>query len=250
MTIADIQSLTRFLTDSDTTSYTAANLLITANDAYQTVIGWIIGADGTWNFDDSNYTDHPRGTFTLVEGQEDYSFNPQTAGPYSSHFLDIEAVEILNVQSPAMYIRLKPLDHQELGYQSPEEYFGLTAAGNPQTGFPIWYDKNGNTIRLYPAPTSTHVTLAAGLRIWFKRNADLFTSAQVTTGTKEPGFAAQFHSILSYMSAIPYCENYKKDRVPLFKLKVDEMKHDLIEFYGNREADKRKVMTKKRISFI
>ena len=249
MTIADIQTLTRFLCDADTTSYTAANLLITTNDAYQIVVGWIINGDGTWNFDDTNYTDHPRGTFTLVEGQEDYSFNPQTAGPYSSHFLDIEAVEILNTASPAIYVRIHPMDHQQLGGVSPEEYFGVTSAGNPQVGFPLWYDKNGNTIRLYPAPTSTHVTLAAGLRVWFKRNADLFTSAQVTTGTKEPGFAAQFHGILSYLAAIPYCENYKKDRVPLFKLKVEEMRRDLIKFYGHREADVRKVMTMKAVQY-
>lgn len=236
--------------DANATSYTAANLLITVNEAYQTVIGWIIGADTTWQFDDTNYTDHPRGTFTLVDGQEDYSFNPQTAGPYSSHFLDIEEVEILDNQSPARYVHIKPFDRYQLGDQSTEEYFGITSAGNPQTGFPEWYDKRGNTLRLFPAPTSSRVTLAAGLRVTFKRNADLFTSGQVTTGTKEPGFAAQFHSILSYMAARPYCGIYKRERMPFLNSVVGDltlqptgMKKQLLDFYGHREADTRKVMT-------
>lgn len=241
MTIANINQEIRDLCDADTTSLTNATLLRRVNTAYETVIAWIITADGTWQFDDTNYTDHPRGTGTLVEGREDYSF--------ASEYLDIEAIEILNDSSPAKYVRIKPLDHSMLGDLSPEEYFGLTAAGNAMTGFPEWYDKNGDTIRLYPAPTSTEVTLASGIRVWFKRTADLFTSAQVTTGTKEPGFASPFHVILAYMAAIPYCMAYKKDRVALYKNEVEQMKKDLLKFYGHREADKRKVMTMAPISF-
>lgn len=242
MIISDINQEIRDLCDADATSLTNATLLRRVNTAYETVVGWIITSDGTWEFDDTNYSTHPRGTGTLVEGQEDYSF--------ASEYLDIEAVEILDVGSPAKYIRIKPLDHEQLGGLSPEEYFGLTSAGNPATGFPEWYDKNGDTIRFYRAPAAAYVTLASGLRVWFKRTADLFTSAQVTTGTKEPGFASPFHVILAYMAAIPYCMAYKKDRVALYKNEVEQMKKDLIKFYGHREADTRKIMTMKSISFM
>lgn len=255
MTIADLNTLTRYLCDADTTSLTAANLLIHTNDAYQTVHGWIIGVEGTYNADDPNYADHPRGDFNLVDGQEDYSFNPQTAGPYSSHFLDVEAVDVKDKASPAKYRRLKPLDHTELHGLSPQEYFGLESSGSPRKGFPEFYDKSGNSIRIYPAADADDVTLIEGLRIWFKRNADLFTSAQVTTGTKEPGFAAQFHSILSYMSARPFCGIYKKDRVPWLDGIVGDktlqpmgMKKEILKWYGQREADKHKVMRMKVIN--
>jgi len=242
MTIADINSEARLLTDTDTTSYTAANLLRRINAAYEQVVSWIINADGTWQFDDTNYSDHPRGTGTLVEGQEDYAF--------SSEYLQVESIEILDASSPAKYIRIKQLDHQNLGGLSPEEYFGLESNGNPKKGWPQAYDINGDTIRLYPAPAAANVTLAAGLRIWFKRTADLFTSDQVTTGTKEPGFASPYHIILAYMAAIPYCMAYKKDRIALYEKKVMDLKNEIIKHYSHRDRDSRKVMTPKRILYL
>ena len=54
-TIADIQQEARDLCDADTTSYPAATLLRRNNKDYETVVGWLINADGVWEFDDSNY---------------------------------------------------------------------------------------------------------------------------------------------------------------------------------------------------
>lgn len=240
-TIADINQEARDLVDADTTSYTAATLLRRINHAYETVIGWLINASGMWQFDDSNYTDQPRGKFTLVEGQEVYSF--------ASDYLQIEGMDILDLDG-ITYRKLKPLDHTELGGLSPDEYFGLESNGNPKKGIPEYYDLfTDDSFRLYPAPTATSVTLTNGGRVWFKRRADLFTSAQVTTGTKEPGFASPWHYILSYMAAIPYAQLYKKDRVPLFEKRVMDMKKEIIDHYGRRDKDKRKVATMKRVSF-
>jgi len=230
--ISDINAETRTLCDADTTSYTAADLLRRINHAYETVIAWILTADGTWQFDDTNFTDLPIGTGTLVEGQESYSF--------ASEYLDIEQVKVKD--AAGNWYVLDPLDIPDFRSIAIEEYF-------PTSGRPEYYDKQGDTIRLYPAPTSTQVTLSGGIKVHFKRTADLFTTAQVSTGTKEPGFASPFHYILSYMAAIPFCLSYKKDRVPLFEKKVQEMKADIIRFYGQREKDARKQMTVKRISF-
>ena len=235
MTISDINSETRTLCDADTTSYIAADLLRRINIALEELVGDIINADGTWQYDDTNYTDHPVGTGTLVEGQEDYAF--------ASEYLQIEAIEILDANSPAVYRRIYPLDKGELGGLSTEEYFGVTSAGNPQTGQPLYFDQIGDTIRLYPAPTSGSVTFAAGLKVYFKRTADLFTSDQVTTGTKVPGLPSTHHVLLSYMAAVPYCMAYKKDRVAWLEKKIDVMKKTLIQHYSFRERAKRKIMT-------
>ena len=106
-----------------------------------------------------------------------------------------------------------------------------------------------DSFRLYPAPTSGSVTLTAGLRVTFKRTADLFTSAQVTTGTKTPGFASPYHIILSYMAAIPYCQSYKPNRVPLFEKKVLELKDEIIKHYSHRQKDWHPRLQTKRRSF-
>ena len=151
-------------------------------------------------------------------------------------------VEILDDSSPARYRKIDPIDSLDLGGLSPEEYFGITSGGDAQIGFPRYYDKVGDTVILYPAPTSTEVTLAAGIRIWFQRTADLFTT---TDTTQEPGIPSPYHVLLAYYAAIPYCMKYKKDRVAWLENKWDEGVANMLKFLGKREKDKRKIMTNK-----
>jgi len=240
MNIADIQAETRLLCDADSTSYPDAALLRRENSALETIVGKIINADGMYQWDDTNYTDLPRGTGNLVEGQSVYSF--------ASEYLQILEMDVKDVNGN--WSRLKPLDHNELDGLTPEEYFGHTS-GTITTGMPTHYDLFADdSFRLYPTPTATAVTLTAGYRIWFKRTADIFTSAQVTTGTKVPGIPSPFHPLICYMSAIPYCMSYKKDRVALYEKRVMEMTDDLLKHYASRDKDKRKIMTMKKINFI
>ena len=235
MTITDINAEARALVDADTTSYTAADLLRRVNAGYENVVSWLINADGGWQFDDSNYTDFPIGTYTLVSGQAKYSFNDK--------FLQLEEVQIMNKNGD--YEIIQPIDQKNYDEYTPlEEAF-------PTAGKPQYYDKlTDDTIKLFPAPDNgVSVTLASGLKIKFKRTADLYTSAEVTTGTKEPGFASPFHIILAYMAALPYAQSYKKDRVPLFESKIQQLKTDLIKHYSRRSKDERKVASMKKISF-
>ena len=244
MNIADINSEVRDLTDSDTTSYTASALLRRVNMALEKVVAWILNADGTWQFDDTNYTDLPVGTGALVSGQSSYSF--------ASEYLDI--LEVMILTTGGKYIRIKPFDPDEIG-MSFDEWTNSTN-GTPPNGFPLYYDKVGDSIRLSASPTATYVTLAAGLKVRFKRTADLFTSLQVTTGTKEPGFASPFHIIICYMAAEPYCAKYKKDLVPWLREKIGDvdpakgLKKEILKHYALREKDKRHIMRHRRISYV
>lgn len=235
----DIVSEINALCDSNSTSYPIADKVRRVNAALENLIGKLLGSDGTWQWDDTNYTTVPRGTGNLVEGQESYSF--------ASEYLQIEHVDVLIDSSPDMWRRLKPLDREELGNLTTEEYFGLTSAGNPRTGTPEYFDIDGDSIRIFPAPTSTAVTLTAGLRISFRRTADLLTT---TDTTQEPGLPSPYHITLAYMAAIPYCMVYKKDRVALYQLKVNEDIKDMLKFFGKREKSKRKIMTMKEISYF
>lgn len=234
-TINDIILESLDLCDANTTSYPATTMLRRINEAYERVVGWILAIDGTWQWDDTNYTDLPIGTQTLVEGQNNYSFNDK--------FLEIE--EVLILDEAGKWHIIKPIDQSELEINIPlEEYFA-------DNGRPLYYDKvTDDTIKLYPAPDDgSSVTLANGIKIKFRRTADIFTTAQVTAGTKIPGFISSAHYILSYMAAIPYCMKYKKDRVSLYEKRVGDFdppigyKKEIIDSYSRREQDKRKVLT-------
>lgn len=233
----DINTLIDDLCDSDDTSYPVAKKVLNINISYEELIGKIIDADGTLQYDDTNYTDHPRGKGTLVEGQEDYSF--------SSEYLQIEAIEILNLNN--VYVRIDPLDHQELNGLSPQEYFGVDSSGNPNKGFPRYFDQQGDTLRLFPAPTSTSVTLTNGLRVWHKRKPDLFTTSDTT---QEPGLPSPYHALLAYMAAIPYNEKYHQERVARQQLKINSMTEDLLNHFAHREKSRRKIMSMKSINYI
>ena len=238
-TSQDLVSETRDLVDANSTSYPIAALTRRINEGYELLIGKILEADGDWQWDDTNYTELPRGTGTLVEGQETYAF--------ASEYLNIHMIEILDNASPAKFYKLKPIDSMNLGDISPEEYFGLESNGDPRKGKPEYYDKVGDTIILYPAPAATSVTLASGIRIWFQRTADLFTT---TDTTQEPGLPSPYHVLLCYYGAIPYAMSYKKDRVAWLEKKWDEGIKDMIAHFGKREKDKRKIMTMKAINYI
>lgn len=228
-----------FLCDTSDTSYPRLDKTREVNEALKSLNGEIIFSDGNWQMDDPNNTDYPRGTTTLVEGQQLYSF--------ATEYLSIEMVEILDVNG--IYRKIIPLDPSELGGQSPDEYFGEDSSGNPNKGFPLYYDKVGRHMRLYPAPAATSVTLAAGIRISFQRNPVVFTAVSTTADdTTEPGLAIE-HDILAYMAALPYCQNYKKDRVNEYKLEIEQKKKRILKSYARREQDSRKRATMKPISF-
>lgn len=228
------------LCDSDDTSYPLLNKRAELNMAGESLVAEIINADGTYQWDDTNYTDTPRGTGTLVEGQESYSF--------ASDYLAIEAVDILD--TGGVYRRIPALDHNDLGGLSPEEYFGSTTS-TTKTGFPVFYDLFADdSFRLYPAPTSTNVTLTNGFRVWFKRTFKILNDTTISNDyTVVPGIPTPFHYLLSLMVALPYCLTYKKDRVALLEKRIDEEKKKLLKHYARREKDRRKVMTMNPISF-
>jgi hypothetical protein len=210
------------LVDADITSYPLATVIRRFNIAYEELVGDIINADGVWQYDDTNYTDHPRGKGTLVEGQQDYAF--------SSEYLQIESVEIMDTAKVHRKIRM--VDQNDTRDRGLDETYGVDSSGNPLTGFPEVFDINGDTIRLYPAPTATDCTLTNGLRVNFKRAPDLFT---VSDTTQQPGLPSSYHSILAYKAALPYAAIYKKDRVVYLTNEITRLHKAVIDHYTNRD---------------
>lgn len=235
----DLVSAINDFCDSDSTSYLIASKVRNGNVGYEKLIGKILEADGDWQWDDTNFTNLPRGTGTLVEGQETYSF--------ASEYLNIQMIEVLRDSSPDTWMKLKPIDSLDLGNMTPDEYFGQESNGDPKKGLPEYYDKIGDTIILYPAPAASSVTLVSGLRVWFQRTADLFTT---TDTTQEPGIPSLYHILIAVYASIPFCMKYKPERVAWLEKQWDDGIKNMIKFFGKREKDKRHVMTMKRINFI
>ena len=185
MTISDIVNKIYFLTKTNSTSYPASDMLIAINNAYERVASLIIGVDGRWQWDDTNNTDLPIATTALVSGQQDYS-------------LAVEHLEILGVElkdQNGNWIGLTPIDQNDIKFNPSITDF-MEGGGIPQ-----YYDKLGVSIFLYPVPNYSQ---SASLKIRYQRPPALFTSAEVTTGTKKPGFNSLYHDLIPYWVAYDY----------------------------------------------
>ena len=175
----------------------------------------------------------PTYTLTLSNSEPFYQIDSLTTP------LVIMGVEILD--DDGNWHPIKPITFQEI------REMGIAQSEYLETdGFPLYYEKRENAIVLYPAPDNgVTVTLSGGLRIFFLRTADTFTSAQVTTGTKEPGFPSPFHMLIVYEAAMPYLVNYKPDRVAYYEGKRVALERDMLNFMAHRNQDDRPIMTNK-----
>ena len=237
MTIADINTLARTLTKTTTTTYSAANLLIAVNNAYERITGKLIKetAGGTWPYGDANYTAFPTYTQNLVNSQAEYQIDSLT-GPIT--IMGAEVLDNNNIWHPLSRISLK--DIRKTGIAQAEWY--------KTDGLPIQYEPREFEIVLYPAPDNgVSVTLTSGLKIFFLRTADVFTSAQVTTGTKTPGFPSPYHHILAYEAAYTYAVANNLPNLALLKNEVDRLEIDLIAFVCKSDSDAPKRLSTKRI---
>lgn len=178
MDYTTLQADVDFLVDTDSNTYSVADKLRNFNIALDEVSGIIVGCDGEWQWDDTNYTDLPIGLAQLNSGQTDYSF--------ADDHLVIEAIEVKLPTNE--WRRLKPIDlYPEYNQQSKSSITDYLST----PGLPEYYDKVGDSIFLYPAPNYSQ---SASLKAFFQRKADPFVIGDTT---KKPGFASHLHRILS-----------------------------------------------------
>lgn len=205
-----------FLVNSDTNTYPIADKTRNINRAMDKVVSLIFGSDGVWDWDDSNQTDLPIATTSLVSGQVDYSFAV-------SH---LKIARVLAKDGGGQWRILQPFD-------ITEDIGKLYLLGQPSSGTPIGYDKKANSIFLYPTPDYNS---SGGLKIYFQRPSTYFTTADTT---KEPGFASIYHRYLSYSAAYDYAVAMGLAKAPQLRQEMSIMEKELQEFYGKRNRDDR-----------
>lgn len=208
-----------FLVNTNSTSYPTAQKTRNVNEWYNRVIGWILDAQDDWQWDDKNQTDLPIGTTNLVSSQQDY------AEPTS---LTITRVEIKD--SGGTWRLLEPIDQADIEGEALGNF--LSTAGTPR-----FYDKLGNSIFLYPKPSYNST---GGLKVYFLREPDYFTASDTT---QEPGFESMFHRILSVGAAYDFSLANGLDNMVVLKNRIDELKSELIKYYGRKSKDRRPRIT-------
>ncbi|KKK81748.1 hypothetical protein LCGC14_2810310, partial [marine sediment metagenome] len=121
----------------------------------------------------------------------------------------------------------------------------------PTSGRPIEYEKRENELILRPAPDNgVTVTLTAGLKLFYLRTADVYTSQEVSTGTKVPGFPSPWHDIIAYEVAYHYAiANGLPNANQLFQ-EFNRKEQAMLDFISRRNQDERHIMRPKRIRYI
>ena len=207
---------TDFLVGTDDDSYPIAQKTRNFNNNYDKVASLIMRSDGKWEWDDNNFNTLPVGTTDLVANQPDYEVS-------DADFLEILRVEI--VQQNGDFLFANPISY--------EDRFGVAMTEWQKTpGQPMFYDKVGNSLVLYPTPNFDYV---GGLRVYFKRNPSYFA---VSDTTKEPGFARTYHRLLSYYTAIDYAiANSLDKKLATLYGEVVKMEKALQDFFASRARD-------------
>lgn len=225
MQFSDTSSYTGLVQDTDfllwgtstgTSAYAIADKTRNMNSWYDRTISLIMQADTKWQWDDTNLTDLPIATTSLVANQQDYSIT-------DSGFLKILKVECKN--SSGDWQALHQIDWNEKKDIAMDEY--RETAGNP-----VEFDLLGNSIFLYPKPSYAS---SAGLKVYYQRTPDYFTSSDTT---QEPGFATPFHRILSLGAAYDYAlANGMTTKITILEKEIAKMESAIIDFYSTRNKD-------------
>jgi len=219
MTIGDISTYITFLTNADTTSFTNARRLITINKHYNDVHTLILESQDEWDYDDSAYADYPILTTSLVANQQYYVLPPTT--------FEVKRLEVS--YDGTNWVKAEPFDINERGLATATNALGDFSQSTP------FYDLQADSLFLYPIPTAS---VSGGLKIWISRGPQEFTSAELTTGTRQPGFDGLFHSILALGPSLDYAIANNLPQRESIKREYEEMKLKMRKFFSDKQEDR------------
>lgn len=196
------------------------------NNGLNRVGSLIMKADHRWQWDDDNNTDHPIATANLVAEQQDYALEP-------SHMI-IQRMEVKDAQGG--WHKLKPIDQADLYDSSLTEFMS-------GTGLPLYYDKLGSSIFLYPKPSES---ISGGLKVFFQREPNYFVAGDTT---KEPGINKLFHRLVALIACRDYALMKQMSNGKTLAELVAQGEEDLQEFYSGRDKDDKIKLTAKKFNF-
>lgn len=219
MTITQLINKTYLYTKTNISSLPTADILLYLNSAYERVASLIIKNDGRWQWDDTNQTDIPIATTTITANQQDYTL--------ATDHIEITRVEIKGTDG--LWYELKPIDSTDIENVALSEYYKTA-------GRPVKYDKVGVSVFLYPKPDYTQ---SASLKLYFQRAPILFTSGDVSTGTKAPGFNSLYHNLIALWASYDYGIANGLQNVNQIMQEIIRGEDALEEDYAKRNKDEK-----------
>src|SRR3990167_7678316 len=195
----------------------------------------MIGGNATYG--DLNYTGFPTFTITMTNSTEAYDFND---------WITTTSQQTIARSTPLVILGADVLDNGGVWHlldRISEDYIrnnlGIALSEYQKTdGRPQEYALRDNLIVLYPAPDNgVSVTLSSGLRLYYLRSGDIFTSAEVTTGTKEPGFPRPWHDLMSYGSAYDYAIASGLRNAAQLKFEYDTRMKEMLDFIAGKDRE-------------
>ncbi len=193
-----------------------------ANFALDTVTGYIQRADSSWEYQDNNESGELiDSTIALVSGTAKYAI--------TLTWLKITRVRVKDPNGN--WVTLKPVSRRE-----------LSDAQLAATGTPWAYYKLGKYLYLVGTPNYSQT---GGLEVQLQKGAQHFATDDTN---EEPGFAPQFHRLVSLLSALDYTDTNEMERrsqkirqrigvFPEAGIIGSGMLLELAEFYSDRDKD-------------
>jgi|TARA_R100001530_G_scaffold1410_1_gene2544 hypothetical protein len=223
--VSDVFFLLFGTSDDRTADYPLVDIARNVNRHYDNVVTKILRADKRWEWDDTNKTDLPIAGIDLVASQEGYGVTAAT-------FLKIKRIDAKDQDGNA--IPLRPFDLDQIPHIGDNEF--LNTAGTPR-----YYRIQGSSVFLYPKPSYAST---GGLRVFYQRNVTYFTASSTDT---VPGFAENFHRLLSLGAAYDYAiANGLNVKAATFQGMMNELFAEMIEFYAQRLNQKESFSTRKQ----
>ena len=202
------------------------------NQAQDKVALAILTVDKNWRFDDFNYTTpnaFPIATKTLTDGVRDYILPRATNDLSQSTLWKVYKVRLKDINGD--WYDLIPLSADENEIED--------------SGKPTHYRLIAGSVRLSGPPSSTAVTLTAGIQVWFQRSPTRFTTAFTT---QQPGFMSGYHFLLALDASatflLPTDTKLAGGYITLYDKGLENLKNS----YAQRNDDPK--TTKRMVPFI
>ena len=205
--LVNLRSDARYLVfgNSTLTDYSDTDIDRNINRWYNTVLGWVLSANGEWQINGEI------ATADTVAGQREYIL--------PSDCLKVNKI-FIKTSATSDYLEGKQRDlsavHEDTDNYKP---------------FPPEFDLLDNSIFIYTDSDITAVT--DGIKIVYQ------TDLTELSSTLAPNLAEPFKRLISLGAALDYCvANEVSSKAKNLKVMIDETKKELLEFYATRSTAK------------